>query len=317
MTPGRFASGVLGATLALWGHSTLAMNTKTDTKTDTKIDIKALWDFDDPARSEAVFRERLVSAQGDDALSLQTQVARSYGLRGRFDEAHALLDRIEPQLAGAGAEPRVRHLLERGRTWRSAKQRERALPLFLQAVELALAAQLDELAVDAMHMAALVEPDAAAQMHWNERALALALASTDPNARSWDASLAHNIGMTQHGAGRYDEALASFRTALAARERLGQAERARIARWMIAWTLRFLSRHDEALAMQQALEAEFAALGRPDGFVFEEIAENLRALGRVDESRPWFARAADTLATLGPLERPDDAHLARLRALAL
>jgi len=287
-----------------------------DNNTDTKTDIKSLWDFDDPARSEAVFRERLATARGDDALSLQTQVARSHGLRGRFDEAHALLDRIEPQLAGAGAEPRVRHLLERGRTWRSAKQRDRARPLFLQAVELALAAKLDELAVDAMHMAALVEPDEAAQMRWNERALALALASDDPNARSWDASLAHNIGMTQHSAGRYDEALASFRTALAARERLGQADRARVGRWMIAWTLRFLKRHDEALAMQQALAAEFAALGRPDGFVFEEMGENLRALGRPDEAKLWFGRAAETLATLGPLERPDDEHLARLRALA-
>jgi tetratricopeptide (TPR) repeat protein len=280
------------------------------------MDIKSLWNFSDPAASEALFRERLKTSRGDDALSLQTQIARSLGLRSRFDEAHALLDVLEPQLVGAGAEPRVRYLLERGRAYRSAKKPGLAKPLFLQAVELAGSHKLDELAVDAMHMVALVEPAAADQLQWNQRALVLAQASRDANARSWEASLANNIGMTLHTESRYDAALASFKAALAARERSGQAGPIRIAHWMIAWTLRALKRHDEALAILRRLEREFDAIKEADGYVFEEIAENLLVQGQAAQAKPYFARAHQVLSADTSPDRPDAAHLARLLELS-
>ena len=280
------------------------------------MDIRALWDFSNPARSEAVFRELLKTSTGDDTLSLQTQIARSYGLRSRFDDAHALLDQVEPQLASAGPEPQVRHLLERGRTWRSSGKPAQAQPLFLRAVALAGQAHLDELAVDAMHMVALVEADAEQQLHWNQRALALAQASSEPNARAWDASLSNNIGMTQHGQGRFEDALLSFNTALAARVRIGKAEDVRVARWMVAWTLRSLQRHDEALASLRALEREFEQLGQPDAYVFEEIAENLLAQGKPLQAKPYFARAWELLSKDESLGRADEKRLARMKDLA-
>lgn len=279
------------------------------------VDIRALWNFDDLPATEAAFRAALAGASGDDALSLQTQIARTYSLRSRFDEAHAVLDRVEPALAGAGPEPRVRYLLERGRTFRSSKQVEKARPLFAEAVERAVAAKLEFLAVDAMHMVALVAPPAE-QMAWNQRALAAAQAATDPAARDWDASLANNIGMTLHGQGRFEEALASFRTALAARERIGKPGGIRVAHWMIAWTLRSLKRHDEALVILQRLDRETAAAGRPDAWVYEELGENLLALGRAGEARPWFAKAHAQHLLDTSLNRPDEKHLERLLALS-
>lgn len=280
------------------------------------MDIKGLWNFADPAASEAVFRARLASASGDDALSLQTQIARSLGLRSRFDEAHAVLDQIEPRLAAAGAEPRVRYLLERGRTFRSSRQVDRARPLFAQAVEAAAAARLDELSVDAMHMMALVEPAAAEQMRWNLRALALAESSIDANARSWKASLANNIGMTLHDEGKFDAALQQFRSAVTAREPMGNAANTRAAHWMVAWTLRSLKRHDEALDILRRLEREAAAAHEPDGFVFEELAENLLAIGQAAQARPYFAQAHAALSADTSPDRVDDARLARLLALS-
>ena len=281
------------------------------------MDVSPYWNFNEPAASEAAFRQALgAGAVGDDALMLQTQIARTYGLRSRFDAAHALLDRIEPQLATAGAEPRVRYLLERGRTFRSSKAAERARPLFVEAAERARAAGLEALEVDALHMVALVEKEPEAQMQWNRQALALARSSADPNARNWDASLANNIGMTLHDAGRYDEALASFRDALAARERIGKPDLIRVARWMIAWTLRSLHRHDEALAILRRLEAENLGTGDPDGHVFEEIAENLLATQTADAAGPYFAKAWRLLSADTSLDRPDDAHLARLERLS-
>ena len=280
------------------------------------MDIKGLWNFADPAASEALFRERLAGAGVDDALSLQTQIARSYSLRGRFDEAHHLLDSMQSELAAAGAEPRVRWMLERGRTFRSSKQPDRAKPLFAQAVDAAGAAGLDELAVDAMHMMALVEPASAEQMRWNLRALALAESSIDANARSWKASLANNIGMTLHDDGLFEQALASFRTALAARERMGNPANTRAARWAVAWTLRSLKRHAEALAVLRRLEQECADADAPDGHVFEELAENLLLTGQVEPSRPYFAKAHAELARDPSPGRESDERLARLLALS-
>ena len=281
------------------------------------MDVSRYWNFNDPAASEAAFRKALSAGPGaDDSLTLQTQIARTYSLRSRFDDAHTLLDAIEPQLATAGAEPRVRYLLERGRTFRSSKAADRARPLFVDAAERARTAKLDALEVDALHMIALVEAEPEAQMQWNRKALAVAASSADPLARNWDASLANNIGMSLHDAGRYDEALTSFRAALAARQRIGNAGLVRVARWMIAWTLRSLHRHDEALAILRRLDAENAAAGEPDGHVFEEIAENLLAQQRGDAAKPHFAKAWQVLSADTSLDRPSDEHLARLDRLS-
>jgi len=280
-------------------------------------DILALWNFDDPAASEARFRAALAESTHDAALSLRTQIARTHSLRRQFSEAHRELDAVDAELAGAGAEPRVRTLLERGRTWRSAGEPARARPLFLQAEQLARTAKLEYLHVDALHMVALVQHDPEEQMAWTRRALDAALAAKDPQARRWEASLTHNLGWALHEAGRHDEALQHFRAALAARERDGaRPQRIREARWTVARELRALARHDEALALLRALEAELAGASESDGFVPEEIAENLLALGRADEARPFFAQAHAQLSQINTVERPDDARLARLLALS-
>src|SRR5688500_5671859 len=79
--------------------------------------IVQLWNFSDPAASELRFRDALAGAQGDLGLELETQIARTYSLRKRFADAHAALDAVEARLAGAGARPRLRYLLERGRSF--------------------------------------------------------------------------------------------------------------------------------------------------------------------------------------------------------
>jgi hypothetical protein len=78
--------------------------------------------------------------------------------------------------------------------------------------------------------------------------------------------------MAQHGAGDLPGALESFEAALDLREARGQTREARVARWMVAWTLRLLGRPDEALAMQRALKAELDAAGEQDEYVDQELA---------------------------------------------
>lgn len=231
------------------------------------IDPTPLWDFDDPAGSEHRFRAAAETAEGSDRPVLLTQAARALGLQERYDEAHALLDELAP----VDDEVAVRIALERGRLLRSAGRPEEARVHFEAAVSTARAARLDVLLVDALHMVALVaDPDD--QLRINQEALGVARASDDPRARDWDASLLNNIGMVHADDGDFVGALASFQEALAARERIGDPARTRVARWMVAWALRNLGRRDEALAMQHALRAELVAAGAEDPHVEAEIA---------------------------------------------
>jgi tetratricopeptide (TPR) repeat protein len=252
------------------------------------IDLAALWDFGNPELSEQRFRAALANASADDALILQTQIARTYGLRRDFVRARQVLESIEPQVRAAGAEVRVRHALESGRVLVSATHppeslstgtRERARSAYLRAFALAKSERLDDLAVDAVHMLAFIDTDPADQLKWGQAALAIVEASAQPLAKKWEASLRNNVGYALHQLGRYDEALDQFRQAVGLREQAGDAEATRAARWMVAWTLRALNRPDEALELQLRLERECDAAGAPDPYVFEELEILFRAKG--------------------------------------
>lgn len=237
------------------------------------IDIDPLWDYGQPAASEQRFRAALASATGDDALILRTQIARTYSLRRRFDDAHAELDAIAPQVDAAGDEVKVHALLERGRTLRSAGHAADARPLFVQAVEIGERAGLERMTGDALHMVALVEPTVEGQIEWHRRTIDHARAASDPKARGWEAPALNNLGNTLRDAGRLGESLAAFRDAEQAYAR-GDPDGGMVlvARWQVANVLRLQDRVDDALAMQLDLETRFAARGAPDPYVFEELA---------------------------------------------
>ncbi len=135
---------------------------------------------------------------------------------------------------------------------------------------------------------------------------------SDPRARRWIGSVANNLGWTLHEAGRFDDAQIQFVRALRAREEQGEAEPIRIGRWTVARGLRSLGRHEEALAIQW----ELRATGPEDGYVEEELAEVLLALGRTEEAGPHFARAYALLSADAWLAESEPDRLARLRDLA-
>ncbi len=290
------------------------------------LDIEALWDFNNPAASESRFREVLAGIPagadvGADAarFELLTQVARAQGLQRRFEDAHATLDEVERAIGAESASAiprvRVRYLLERGRALNSSGRRDDARSHFIEAFDRALLDEDDPLAVDAAHMVAIVETPEGALL-WNERALALAEASPHPRARKWRASLLNNLGWTRHDRGEFELALDLFERALEARRDLGDPSTIRIARWSVARCHRSLGRLEEALDVQQELEQELIAAGERDGFVNEEMAECLLALGREGEARPHFARAHELLSRDAGLAEREPDRLARLRTLA-
>ena len=278
------------------------------------VDIESLWDYADPAASEQRFRDALATASAEQQLELQTQIARTLSLRRCFDEAHRLLDTLQPRAATTPA-VQVRFWLERGRSFNSAGQREPARALFEQAFAQAQAARLDALAVDAAHMVAITHAGSPAALDWNRRGIELARASSDPQARRLVPAMLNNSAWDLHELGRPAEALPLFEQALAEWTARGKAQQIMVAEWSVARCLRSLGRHPEALARQQALLAAHQLAGSSDGYVNEEIAENLLALGRADEARPQFAMAARLLGQDEGLAQAEPQRLARLRRL--
>lgn len=263
------------------------------------IDLVPLWDFDRPDISEQRFRTALATASGDDALILQTQIARTYGLRGEFERARAVLKSLDSAMPQASAEARVRYALELGRTYASGthpaesqtpQARELARAEYLCAFETAKRAQLDNLAIDALHMLALIDTAPTDQLKWGREALAVSQASAQPAARQWEASLRNNVGYALHQLGRYDEALQQFTLAVALRERGTNAQATRVAYWMVAWTLRAMGRTQEALDIQLRLERERDAAGTPSPYVFEELELLYRSKGDTARADAYAAR---------------------------
>jgi tetratricopeptide (TPR) repeat protein len=164
-------------------------------------------------------------------------------------------------------------------------------------------------------MLAIIAP-ADQQPALNRRAIVMAETAADPRARQWLASLYNNLGWTRFNAGDLREALRLFELALAERQLRDEPRETGIARWAVARALRAVGRLDEALATQEQVATDNAALGVDDPYVDEELGECLLALGHADAARPHFAKAAAELAADPWVAEHEPARIARLRELA-
>lgn len=275
------------AALALIGGQALA------------IDVAAMWDFSKPDVSEQRFRDALAAASPDEALILQTQIARTWGLRKDFAKAQAVLAGIAPAIPSASPEAQLRYWLEYGRTLASPahtkeqmtpQAREQAREAYMKAFDIAKASRQDYLAIDVLHMLVMVDPAPDDQLKWNEKAIAYMEASDQPEAKKWAGSLYNNVGYAHHLAGRYDEALANYRKSLDAHEKANRPVAVRIAHWMIAHTYRAQKRWQEAIDIQLRLEREWEAAGAPDPYVYEELEHLYKATGNAERAAHYGAK---------------------------
>jgi len=282
----------------------------------TLPDFDKLWNYSDPAGTEAQYRAVFDDVQGnaDDGYlaELETQIARTLGLQQKFDEAHAQLDKTALRPAAGMGRAKVRYLLERGRVFNSSKKKDVAGPLFIEAWNVGQNIGEDGLAVDAAHMMAIVE-SGESSLQWNSAALKLAESSEQPAARKWRKSLLNNIGWTYFSAGNYPQALTHFERCRDCSIEMGDTESERIANWSIAKTLRLLGRVDEALAIQKQIET---ILPEPGGFNCEELGECYLALGSESEAARYFGVAYDLLSQDIWLSRDEPMRLERMRQLS-
>ena len=179
------------------------------------------------------------------------------------------------------------------------------------------ASHLEGLAVDAAHMVAITYSGTSEAIEWNRRGITLARGAKDAKARALIPAMLNNSAWDLHQMGRFGEALSKFEEAQAAWIERGKPAQIQIAKWSVARCLRSLERYDEALTNQHALEAEHTAAGSVDGYVFEEIAENLAALGKLDEAKPYFGRAFDELGKDDWFVKNEAERLANLKSRAV
>ncbi|MCH8980188.1 MAG: tetratricopeptide repeat protein [Armatimonadetes bacterium] len=303
--------------------------------------IDDLWDFSDPEGTEAKFRAALDEVPPEDEArraELITQIARTYGLRGKFDEAHALLDEVAEMLPRTGDYIETRYLLERGRAFNSAGDKDKSKQLFLQAVETGKLAKDDYLTIDAMHMLGIVDdPEAAAE--WQKLGLRMVEETHSDKAKQWTGALTNNLGWTYHDKGEYETALTYFEQGLAYREREDKEPGLRIAKWTVARCKRSLGRTEEALLFlqrlgrtEEALQEQLAIIEQyfPDfdptkevagpfddaSYISEEIGECYLALGKSEEAKPYFKAAHELLSKDDWLAQNEPDRIARLKELS-
>lgn len=288
-------------------------------------DLDALWDFERPALSEARFKAAYTE-ETDPSLRgiLLTQMARAQGLRQEYAEAHRTLDSLRESLFELSPLVSIRYALERGRLLNAAKQPAKAQRWFRGGLLLAQRqaerstddlADLEVQMIDAMHMLAITEKGQTA-LDWNTKALDLAEASSHARTANWKGSLYNNIGWNYYDQKNYPKALEYMRKALAWHEERQTGRPVLIARWSVGKLLRMSGEPEKALLLQYEAERGFALRKEEDGYVFEEIGENLRVLGRHEEAKSYFAKAYALLSQDAWLSRTDPTRLERLQGLA-
>lgn len=283
-----------------------------------------LWDYNNPAETEARFRSLLSeypeSKDKGAYLQLLTQLARTYSLRRLFTEAHDLLNEVKEKLGINSGVEHIRYHLERGRTFNSSGKKDEAKAEFEIAKQLAVELKEDFYAIDAIHMLAIVAPPLES-IELNKEGVLKAEQSTQERAKDWLGSLYNNLGWGYFDLGQYELALSIFLRALkwrqdmAARQGKETTPAVFIAKWTVARTLRALNRLDDAIKVQLGLMEEMVKGEAADGYVYEELGE-LYLLKGEEIHKMYFQFAYNELSKDSWFSANETARLNRMKELA-
>jgi tetratricopeptide (TPR) repeat protein len=147
------------------------------------------------------------------------------------------------------------------------------------------------------------------------RGLEMALDSQASKARALIPAMLNNAAWDLHDAGRYHQAMELFKEALEAWSARDKPVQIQIAKWSVARCSRSLGRHADALEILYAFADEHQAAGTVDGYVFEDLAENLAVLGEREEAALYFRLAHGELSKDAWLAENEPARLMRLESL--
>lgn len=277
-----------------------------------------LWNYWKPEETEKLFRALLMNENKlldkNYHLQLLTQLARTQSLQRKFNEAHSLLNEVEPLIDNTLPVVEIRFLLERGRTYNSNAEQEKAIPLFEKALRIAEEIKEENYAVDAAHMLGIATKNVTS-LNWNIHAMKLAEVAIDERAQKWLGALYNNIGWTYFDMKEFEQAKIVFEKSLAFYLLNGSAVQQRIARWSIAKMNRFLGLHQLAMEQQHKLEVESAE--EPDAYIFEELGELYLLEENEAQYNFYFHEAYKMLAKDGWMQTNEAERLERIRRLSI
>lgn len=288
----------------------------------TLPEFDTLWDYYKPAQTRAKFEEILGSGAIEEGSSYQlellTQIARTFSLERNFEQAHRTLDKVEGYLEEATPVVAVRYGLERGRSFNSAGDKKQAISYFEKAYNLShTIAELDFFTVDAAHMMAIALEEREVKRKWNHKAISIAESSKSERAQGWLGSLYNNLGWDYHDVGMFLKALPLFEDALRFHSAKGSPQSVFIAKWTVARCLRSLKRYEDAFKIQNTLKVEMERDQKPDGYVYEELAELAFAQENRQEAAQFFALAFNLLSQDSWLVANEADRLERMRKLSV
>jgi hypothetical protein len=294
-------------------------NTKEIIVGDDLPNFNEMWDYSNPTKTRDEFTRILGSLNDKTKLSytleLKTQIARTYSLQAKFDEAHKLLDEVETQLNQDTSIAQVRYLLERGRAFNSAKKKNKAKVLFIDAFEKSKKLATDNYTIDAAHMVAIAASKLEDKLEWNTNGLVAAKKSKDKKVKRWIGVFLNNMGWDLFEVKRYEEALANFRACWDFYEESKTNDRRDIARWSYAKTLRLMGKTEDSIKIQIALLDE--KNGKDDsGYGFEELGELYLLKDDKVKSESNFSKAYEILSKDIWLQKNEKERLDRIKQLA-
>jgi len=277
-----------------------------------------LWNYWKPEETEKLFRALLMNENKlqdkNYHWQLLTQLARTQSLQRKFDEAHLILDEVALKNSEDLPIVTIRYCLERGRTYNSNNEQEKAIPLFEQALKIAEEMKEENYAVDAAHMLGIATKNETS-LNWNLYAMNLAEKAKDEKAQKWLGALYNNIGWTYFDMKDYEKAKAVFDKSLEFFLVNGSAVQQRIARWSIAKMNRFLGLHH--LAMKELHELENESIAEPDAYIFEELGELYLLENDEPQYNYYFHEAYKMLSQDGWMQANEAERLERICRLSI
>ena len=286
-----------------------------------RLQISDMWDFSDPQACEKNFRKKMeeFSTSAFYVWELQTQVARALGLQGKFDEAFQILDSIQ---AGFEYAPTceskdlvgIRYNLERGRILKLTNKVEDSIRYFRFALKLAMKIRADDLSIDAIKML-LDMSSVNDRIELGLKGINIATELGNENLYPIVGAFALNVGEAYLENKNYQKAIEQFMHARDIFSKLFDAEKVRKIRISICIAQRGLGNYKEALLELRVQEEWLKKTGNSDGIVFEEIAENLMALGQ-SSSSIYFSKALKSFEAQSLVSDMDSKRISRIRQLS-
>ena len=277
------------------------------------MDFHSVWNFDDLSATRKALEALLAEAERsgpDDRACILTQLARLDGLEKALGDADSRLAEAQ-ELAAGNAEVDARIALEAGRLARDQGDIVRSGTLFQSALDIASQAGLDDLALDALHMLAIIAP-ADQAMTLAAQAEALVKAG-DPGLKRWLGPILNNLGWTLFEDGRFLEAAACFRRDTDLRTEQGAEQARQIAAWNTAMALRQGGRFEEALPILESLVEEG---GSRLTFAYVQLAELWDARDDAARTADYAIKALETHDNPQYESIPSPDKVAHLKTLA-